>query len=186
MWWRRTTEPRWARSGWPGGVSGSKNWTRGEPPAEPRLQRGRASSLFRAASAALICPGLRMRGCHCLSRSPGACGSRGAAPARTAVVRHWRSSCSVPSRPECRGRRGLWSLVDAARHCSDPDSPKLLVHAARTTLSDVPSMFPRKPAAHGAWQRLQPMTCAPAGVESESRRAAALAASPDRAAIPRD
>jgi phytoene synthase len=36
----------------------------------------------------------------------------------------------------------LWSLVDGASHCSDPQSRQLLCSAARESLEDVPSKLP--------------------------------------------
>ena len=47
-----------------------------------------------------------------------------------------------PSEAEAAG--ALWSLVDAARHCSDPDSRSYLCNAARTTLNDVPRHVSRE------------------------------------------
>ena len=42
---------------------------------------------------------------------------------------------------EAEAAGALWSLVDGAAHCSDPDSRQLLCSAARRMVDDVPSKF---------------------------------------------
>lgn len=51
-------------------------------------------------------------------------------------------ACLLGSDAEVRACGALWSLVDGARHCSDPASRELLLEHARALVDDIPAKMP--------------------------------------------
>ena len=141
MWSRDDPSRRSARSGWPGGASGSRTWTRASAPAEPRLQAvARRAAAARDQRRGAVQAGGCV-GCHCSSHSRGRGRRRGLCAARARSVRDWCAAARWRRRrSEAAG--ALWSLVDGARTAATPHLARCSCStrpASRSSAGDVPA-----------------------------------------------